>query len=50
MGEFSGNTSDSLEYHRNSSFSTYDRDNDKWHGNCARSYKAGWWYNACAVW
>ena len=29
-------------------FSTEERDNDKWNdGNCARDYKAGWWYAKC---
>ena len=34
------------------SFSTYDRDNDKWDGNCAvngygSTAPGGWWYNVC---
>ena len=28
-------------------FSTIDNDNDKNRGNCAASYKSGWWYNNC---
>ena len=28
-------------------FSTPDNDNDKTNGNCADSFKSGWWYNSC---
>ena len=28
-------------------FSTPDNDNDKNSGNCAASYKNGWWFNSC---
>jgi len=29
-------------------FSTKDRDHDRYKaGSCARTYNAGWWYNAC---
>ena len=28
-------------------FSTPDNDNDRNGGNCAASYKSGWWYNTC---
>ncbi|XP_077982358.1 microfibril-associated glycoprotein 4-like [Glandiceps talaboti] len=54
VGEYSGNAGDSLNYgshyiHNGESFSTYDRDNDMHSINCARTYKSGWWYNACIV-
>ncbi|XP_062605697.1 fibroleukin-like [Saccostrea cucullata] len=28
-------------------FSTPDRDNDRYSGNCAAKYRGGWWFNAC---
>ena len=35
---------DSLEYHNNQPFSTYDRDNIK---RCASRRQGGWWYLKC---
>lgn len=43
----SGNASDSLRIHNNMKFSTYDNDNDRYHGNCAKSDIGAWWYNLC---
>ncbi|XP_069603749.1 ficolin-1-B-like isoform X2 [Ranitomeya imitator] len=42
-----GSAGDSLTYHRDSAFSTKDRDNDSVKHNCAQTYRGGWWYNAC---
>ena len=42
-----GNIQDSLSYHKGHPFSTKDRDNDANSGQCANSYKGGWWYNTC---
>ena len=44
---FSGNVGDSLSSHSDFPFSTYDRDNDNYAGNCAELFKGGWWYTAC---
>ena len=38
---------DAMGYQNGNQFSTYDVDNDKYSGNCAGSYKGGWWYNNC---
>ncbi|KAL9989433.1 hypothetical protein ACROYT_G003982 [Oculina patagonica] len=47
LGSYSGTAGDSLTYHRGSSFSTKDRDNDQWSLHCASRYKGGWWYKSC---
>ena len=44
---FPGNAGDSLSYHKSSSFSTKDQDNDQHSGNCATIHKGAWWYNSC---
>lgn len=38
-----------LRYHLARPFSTYDRDNDPWSGNCAINRHGAWWYNECAA-
>lgn len=43
----SGSASDSMQIHNNMKFSTYDNDNDRYHGNCAKSDIGAWWYNLC---
>ncbi|XP_034473257.1 angiopoietin-related protein 1-like [Drosophila innubila] len=47
LGSYSGNAGDSLKHHINSKFSTSDRDQDIHSGNCAKTFKSGWWYNKC---
>uniref|UniRef100_A0A2L2XYN9 Techylectin-5B n=1 Tax=Parasteatoda tepidariorum TaxID=114398 RepID=A0A2L2XYN9_PARTP len=37
----------SLRYHNNQPFSTYDRKNEDFQQNCAATYKGGWWFNGC---
>jgi len=42
-----GSAGDSLSYHKSFPFSTKDRDNDVYGGNCAVSFHGAWWYGAC---
>ncbi len=45
---YSGTASDSLSWHNNSAFSTFDNDQDAHSGgNCAQGYVGAWWYYAC---
>ena len=48
IGNFTGDGGDSLSFSHNARFSTYDQDNDSGSGNCASSYRGGWWYYNCA--
>ncbi|EDW76262.2 uncharacterized protein Dwil_GK15365 [Drosophila willistoni] len=43
LGNFSGDAGDSLDYHRNQTFSTYDRG----YKGCAIARLGAWWYNDC---
>jgi len=47
VGGFTGEGTDGFAYHNGWKFSTPDNDNDRSKGNCAASYKSGWWCNYC---
>ncbi|KAI4873167.1 hypothetical protein NFI96_021822, partial [Prochilodus magdalenae] len=47
IGAYSGSAGDSMTYHHNRPFSTYDNDNDIAVTNCALSYKGAYWYKNC---
>ena len=36
-----------IEYHKGMRFSTEDKDQDIWKGNCAKAFKSGWWHKKC---
>ncbi|XP_061564332.1 microfibril-associated glycoprotein 4-like isoform X1 [Cololabis saira] len=46
-GFTNGGAGDSLSYHNGQKFSTFDKDQDSWGTNCARSRLGAFWYNAC---
>ncbi|XP_068595985.1 fibroleukin-like [Brachionichthys hirsutus] len=53
VGEYSGTAGDALSFskrydHSNRSFTTPDRDHDRYpSGNCGAYYSSGWWFDAC---
>uniref|UniRef100_A0A8C6U4F7 Microfibril associated protein 4 n=1 Tax=Neogobius melanostomus TaxID=47308 RepID=A0A8C6U4F7_9GOBI len=46
-GFINGGAGDSLGVHNGMKFSTFDRDQDTWVGNCAKSHMGGFWYHSC---
>ncbi|XP_037399732.1 microfibril-associated glycoprotein 4-like [Pygocentrus nattereri] len=46
-GFINGGAGDSLTYNNGQKFSTFDKDQDFWIGNCAKSYLGAFWYNSC---
>ncbi|XP_048579243.1 uncharacterized protein LOC5521276 isoform X2 [Nematostella vectensis] len=47
VSEYSGTAGDSLGYHNNRKFTTFDKDQDSHNDNCAVRYGGGWWYGGC---
>ncbi|XP_036419540.1 microfibril-associated glycoprotein 4-like [Colossoma macropomum] len=46
-GFINGGAGDSLALSNGQKFSTFDKDQDTWSGNCAKSFLGAFWYNAC---
>jgi hypothetical protein len=47
VSSYSGSAGDSLDYLNGMKFTTKDRNNDVYGGNCAIKWNGAWWYNAC---
>ena len=47
IGNFTGDGGDSLSYSNMAKFTTHDQDHDTNSGNCASSFRGGWWYYSC---
>ena len=46
---YSGTAGDAMVYNSGQKFTTKDRDNDRFSGNCAIYYKGPWWHNICSA-
>uniref|UniRef100_A0A646QI93 Ryncolin n=1 Tax=Hemiscolopendra marginata TaxID=943146 RepID=A0A646QI93_9MYRI len=44
LGKYEGDAGDSLTYHNDSDFATYDHDTKT---ECSKTYRGGWWYKIC---
>ena len=44
---YSGDAGDSFSNLSGMKFSTKDKDQDTWSGNCAETFKGAWWYSYC---
>jgi hypothetical protein len=52
VGDYLGGANDSLLYHNDQDFSTFDRANDKAKDTCcpcAKTHGSGWWFNKYAL-
>ena len=47
VGGYSGKAGDAMTPHNNRSFTTHNKDNDIWPGNCAQRFSGAWWYTKC---
>lgn len=48
LGSFTGGAAgDGMSPHNSMKFTTYDKDQDTWSGNCAQKYIGGFWYHNC---
>ncbi|XP_035853192.1 microfibril-associated glycoprotein 4-like [Sander lucioperca] len=46
-GFINGGAGDSLSYHNGMKFTTFDKDQDNWSGNCAKLNLGAFWFNGC---
>ncbi|XP_047464162.1 microfibril-associated glycoprotein 4-like [Mugil cephalus] len=46
-GFIDGGAGDALSSHNEQKFTTFDKDQDSWSGNCARMFLGAFWYKAC---
>ena len=47
VSNYNGDAGDSLQKHSGQKFTTKDKDQDDYSGNCAKRHKGGWWYASC---
>uniref|UniRef100_A0A671VQK7 Microfibril-associated glycoprotein 4-like n=1 Tax=Sparus aurata TaxID=8175 RepID=A0A671VQK7_SPAAU len=46
-GFINGGAGDGLKHHNGQKFTTFDKDQDVWGGNCAKSFLGAFWYGKC---